>query len=258
MVQLAAVHTPFVHVGAVLGHCAFVAQLETEHIPVVALQNGVAAPEPLTADTHAVVAVAAVHGTWHTPPTHCCVVDTHWLLELHAAAHTPPTQYGVSGVVAQFADVRHPGVVTFAAHTPPCGSHGTRARARFGATGACGEAARGFPSLFRAGVPALEDALGRGCDFTRAMTQAFFAVLAALDDTNLLHRGGREGLIFARECARRFLSAGGVFAPVWRVRAADIHARFVGRGLNPGGAGDMLACAAFVHFIAGRTAWASR
>ena len=141
-----------------------------------------------------------------------------------------------------------------AAHTPPCESHGTRARVRFGAPGARGEAARGFPSLFRAGYPALEDAVGGGCDFNRAMTQAFFAVLAALDDTNLLHRGGREGLIFARECARRFLSAGGVFAPAWRVRAGDIHTRFVGRGLNPGGAGDMLACAAFVHFVAGPSA----
>jgi triphosphoribosyl-dephospho-CoA synthase len=138
-----------------------------------------------------------------------------------------------------------------AAHAPPCGSHGTRARVRFGASGACGEAARGFPSVVRVGLPALEDAIGRGCDFNSAMTQAFFNILVALDDTNLLHRGGREGLVFARECASLFLSAGGVFAPGWRARALDIHARVVARGLNPGGAGDMLACAAFVHFASG-------
>lgn len=141
-----------------------------------------------------------------------------------------------------------------AAHELPSRSHGARARERFGVRGARGEAARGFPVLFNAGCPALEEALVRGCDFTRAMTQAFFAILAALDDTNLLHRAGREGLVFAQGGARRFLEGGGVFEPGWRARAGDLHWRFVERGLNPGGAGDMLACAAFVHFVAEKAA----
>ena len=38
--------------------------------------------------------------------------------------------------------------------------------------------------------------------------QAFFALLRSVDDTNLLHRGGADGLAFARREASRFLVEG--------------------------------------------------
>ncbi|KVU85023.1 hypothetical protein WL38_25890 [Burkholderia ubonensis] len=51
-----------------------------------------------------------------------------------------------------------------------------------------------------------------------ARVDACFALIAALDDTNLLHRGGQAGLAFARATARAFvaqrrLSLGGATAP---------------------------------------------
>ena len=74
-----------------------------------------------------------------------------------------------------------------------------------------------------------------------ARVQAFFALLAAVDDTNLLHRGGIEGLRFAQAAARRFLAEGGVTRPGWQARAADVHRAFVARRLSPGGCADLLA-----------------
>ena len=51
------------------------------------------------------------------------------------------------------------------------------------------------------------------------MVQTLFALMAALDDTNLLHRGGPAGLDFVQAEARRFLDRGGVFRSDWRAEA---------------------------------------
>lgn len=127
-------------------------------------------------------------------------------------------------------------------------SHGAMARRRHGAGGAPREAANGFPSVFDVGLPTLRAApRSSGGDAEAARVQAFFALLAVLEDTNLLHRAGAEGLRYAQQEARHFLRDGGVSAAGWRARAAAVHRSFVARRLSPGGAADMLAMSLFVH-----------
>ena len=87
-------------------------------------------------------------------------------------------------------------------------------------------------------MPALRAAAG---DARAARVQACFALIAVLEDTNLLHRGGAEGLRYAQRCAQRFLDAGGVRQPHWQTRAQAVHHAFVERHLSPGGAADVLA-----------------
>ena len=126
-------------------------------------------------------------------------------------------------------------------------SHGSMARLRFGAGGARMEAALGFPSVYRIGLPALRR--GRRTapgDAEAARVEACFALIAAVEDTNLLHRGGPDGLRFAQAAARDFLDQGGVGAPDWRDRARSIHDSFVARRLSPGGSADLLAMTLFV------------
>jgi triphosphoribosyl-dephospho-CoA synthase len=126
-------------------------------------------------------------------------------------------------------------------------SHGSRARLRFGAGGARMEAAQGFPSVYRVGLPALRwGACNVPGDGEAARVEACFALIAALEDTNLLHRGGPPGLQFARRAARRFLDQGGVGRPGWRRRAQAVHEGFVARRLSPGGSADLLAMTLFV------------
>ena len=79
-----------------------------------------------------------------------------------------------------------------------------------------------------------------------ARVHAFFALLASLDDTNLLHRGGVDGLAFAQASAKAFLDAGGVGSPDWRDRAVALHRAFVARRLSPGGSADLLAVTLFL------------
>jgi triphosphoribosyl-dephospho-CoA synthase len=126
-------------------------------------------------------------------------------------------------------------------------SHGSKARRRFGAGGARIEAARGFPSVYDIGLPALRrGALYAPGDAEAARVEACFALIAALEDTNLLHRGGLAGLRFARRATRTFLAEGGVSQADWRARALSVHASFVARRLSPGGSADLLAMTLFV------------
>ncbi|MDF0516937.1 triphosphoribosyl-dephospho-CoA synthase MdcB [Bradyrhizobium yuanmingense] len=126
-------------------------------------------------------------------------------------------------------------------------SHGSVARRRFRAGGARIEAATGFPSVYRIGLPALRRARSVALeDREAARIEACFALIASVEDTNLLHRGGLDGLRFAHEEARRFIACGGVSAPGWRARAQTIHESFVTRRLSPGGSADLLAMTLFV------------
>ncbi|MCJ9732514.1 triphosphoribosyl-dephospho-CoA synthase, partial [Bradyrhizobium sp. PRIMUS42] len=79
--------------------------------------------------------------------------------------------------------------------------------------------------------------------------QTCMKLIADVTDTNLLHRGGAEGLRFAQASASAFLAAGGVGSPGWRGRAAEIHQAFVVHNLSPGGSADLLAMALFVDRI---------
>ncbi|WP_321896024.1 triphosphoribosyl-dephospho-CoA synthase MdcB [Burkholderia cepacia] len=129
-------------------------------------------------------------------------------------------------------------------------SHGERASRRYGVGGARREAADGFTTVYAVGLPALRRARrDLPGDPEAARVDACFALIAALDDTNLLHRGGQDGLEFAQAIARAFVARGGVRARDWRLRAAAAHRAFVARRLSPGGAADLLAMSVFVDAL---------
>ncbi|HEX7816450.1 triphosphoribosyl-dephospho-CoA synthase MdcB [Dyella sp.] len=134
------------------------------------------------------------------------------------------------------------------------GSHGEVARRRHGAGGARQEAATGFPGIYATGLPALRHAAKLHDDAEAVRVHACMALIAHTEDTNLLHRGGRDGLHFARQSAAAFLRRGGVGQHHWRDDAIAVHRAFVERRLSPGGAADLLAMSLFVQTL-GRDAW---
>ena len=126
-------------------------------------------------------------------------------------------------------------------------SHGGVARRKYGAGGARVEAARGFPSVYEVGLPTMRDAWADFRDDPESVrVQTCFALIAALEDTNLLHRGGQRGLRYARRAAEAWLQEGGISNPRWRESAYSIHQSFVSRWLSPGGSADLLAMTLFV------------
>lgn len=129
-------------------------------------------------------------------------------------------------------------------------SHGARVARYYGVGGARTEAALGFPSIYHLAIPALAtgNQLARD-DAEAARVHACMALIASVADTNLLHRGGPQGLAFAQKTANGFLEAGSVGQPDWRIKAIQLHNAFVTRNLSPGGCADLLAMALFVQKI---------
>ena len=131
-------------------------------------------------------------------------------------------------------------------------SHGAQAARAHALRGANAEAVAGFPVLFETTFPALQTALQQGLTVETARLQAFFATLAVLADTNLVHRGGLAGLRWARAAARAWLQGGGAARPDAVVHAAALHREFVARRLSPGGSADMLAAACWLQRVTAR------
>lgn len=128
-------------------------------------------------------------------------------------------------------------------------SHGSVVARKFGIVGARMEASLGFPSIYRYALPVLCDASMAASDPESIRVQACFSLIAATEDTNLVHRGGMMGLRFAQREARRFLRAGGIRQPAWLTQAIAIHEAFVARRLSAGGSADLLAMSLFVRDI---------
>jgi triphosphoribosyl-dephospho-CoA synthase len=116
---------------------------------------------------------------------------------------------------------------------------------KYGIGGVRREAADGFPSIYRRGLPALRASPDRKA----ARVQAFFALLDGAEDTTLLKRGGLDGHEFAQARVRAFLDAGGIGQASWKESAQEIHREFVARNLTAGGVADLLAATVFVEKI---------
>ena len=117
---------------------------------------------------------------------------------------------------------------------PAAGSHGQRARQRYGASGARGEALAGFPHARHAWA-ALARPGGRDA--------ALLTLLAEVEDTNLLHRGGPEGLALVQSRARSILAAS---PPAYGEGLLELDRACIARTLSPGGSADLLALALFL------------
>ncbi len=128
-------------------------------------------------------------------------------------------------------------------------SHGAQVRRRYGHRGARHEAAAGFPTVLQVGLPEYRRVKARTGSPELGAVQCLFALMARLDDTNLLWRAGPQGLHFAQTRAREFLAAGGVFSPDWPARAQRIGQEFEVRALSPGGSADLLGVTLFLDAL---------
>jgi len=133
------------------------------------------------------------------------------------------------------------------------GHKGERARLEHGVGGARGQAADGFPQVVEQALPMLRLSRARGDGEAQARINALLAVMARLDDTCLLARGGKPALLATQRGARRVLAAGGAATPIGRRLLARLEARMHAQRVSPGGAADLLAAALLLDRIGGAT-----
>ena len=106
-------------------------------------------------------------------------------------------------------------------------------------TGARGEAASGFPHVVGVALPALYAG--------QALPDVFLRLVATVDDTCVLHRGGSEARTIAQRGARTALRAGGCKTAQGRSSIRALERALIARNASPGGCADLLAAAVFLR-----------
>ena len=113
-------------------------------------------------------------------------------------------------------------------------------------TGARGEAASGFATVRKHSLPAYLAALDGGLGEERGLHDALLHLLAHNLDTNVVARGGMDGLAFVQSYARGLLSMSDVCAQTRLAQLSNFDQALIARHLSPGGSADLLAVTWFL------------
>ena len=119
------------------------------------------------------------------------------------------------------------------------GTHGAEAKRSFKVGGALENARAAYPELFADWLPYY---LSLECDPFRCH-KTLLHIMTTLDDTNILHRRGEEGLARAKSEAARLLedfSESGL---------SSLNKDFIRENISPGGSADMLSLTIFINSI---------
>ncbi|GAU78266.1 triphosphoribosyl-dephospho-CoA synthase [Fusibacter sp. 3D3] len=118
-----------------------------------------------------------------------------------------------------------------------------------GLTGARGEAASGYLSAKKWGLPIIEEALSKGMSLNDAMVQALLVLICHLDDSNVIGRHDYETLELSRAKARSVLEAGGVYTASGQnaIKAYDLWC--IEHYISHGGCADLLAVSIYLKLL---------
>ena len=128
-------------------------------------------------------------------------------------------------------------------------SHGDVVKARYGATGARGEAYSGFPHVVQVGLPALRMARSSGSTEANSRLFALLSIMVRLEDTCVLYRGGDEGLTAVQKGAADVLFAGGPGSAAGNEAMLRLDQALITKRLSPGGSADLLAATLFLDAL---------
>jgi triphosphoribosyl-dephospho-CoA synthase len=173
-------------------------------------------------------------------------VNTHrgaiWALGLLVTAAAQPHETGRHGGLAVAVAARAGTLARLPDRGAPVrtGHKGELACLEHGVGGARGQAQAGFPQVTKHALPTLRLSRTRGDAEDAARINALMAVIAELDDTCLLARGGPQALLAARSGASRVLQSGGAGAQAGRQALHALEADMRKRHVSPGGAADLL------------------
>ena len=119
------------------------------------------------------------------------------------------------------------------------GTHGSLARNRHGVGGALAAAQSAWPQLFDDWLPFYRYLKDDPCREHKTLLR----IMATLDDTNVLYRGGEEAARQVKEGAQRLLERYSEYG------MKRLNAEFVSMNISPGGSADMLALTVFYDEI---------
>lgn len=123
---------------------------------------------------------------------------------------------------------------------------GTRLYIERKITGIRGQVCEGFPAVRDLALPILQNALKQGATRNDAGILALLHLITKVEDTNLYHRGGEEGVRYAKDYAKKLCNLQRL--PT-KEEVAKMDTEFIQRKLSPGGCADLLAITYFFESL---------
>ncbi len=172
----------------------------------------------------------------------CSLSDLHRLPNAQTLLPVPANQHVSGHTPDKMESV--PGTKTHSVSLP---TNGERIFSSYGIRGARGEAAAGFPSAVRIGLPALKNRIAAGFSLNDAAAMTLLTLVSEVDDTNMIHRGGPELAKKSKEQAKYLLST--VTQENFKEILHTLDSRYISENLSPGGCADLLAVSLMFYFL---------
>lgn len=128
-------------------------------------------------------------------------------------------------------------------------SKGKVASLRYKITGAKEEAQLGFPSIIKLALPTLRKSRADGDDEKTARLNTLLTLMANIDDTCILSRGGEYALSSMRNTCQHILDEGGAKSENGISAILKLDLRMIEENISPGGAADLLAATLFIDAL---------
>jgi triphosphoribosyl-dephospho-CoA synthase len=128
-------------------------------------------------------------------------------------------------------------------------TNGKRVKEEYGVNGARGEAQQGFPHIREIALPVLHESRNRGIKEEMCRLNTLIALMANLDDTCILHRGGTQVLTATKEISSKILILGGVWTQTGWKLLEELNQFLIKCNASPGGSADLLAATIFLESI---------
>lgn len=157
-----------------------------------------------------------------------------------AAGRLSPENWTAEALLAQCAAMTQGIVAADFAHVTleTAKTAGERIYAQYGLSGVRGQAEAGFPAVKDVGLPMLHQCLQAGLSLNDAGAVTLLHLLAATDDTNLIHRSDRKTQLAVQAQVAQLLAAT-PFPCAAEIEKLDKE--FIEKNLSPGGSADLLA-----------------
>lgn len=137
----------------------------------------------------------------------------------------------LAGAIARLPDRAQPEFIT----------HGDVVRNRYGIAGARGEASDGFPHVIDGGLPTLRKQREAKWSERICRLDALMCLMAEVNDSCVLYRGGTEALSLVKSGARAVLRVGGYGSTHGRKLMGELDRQLIAKHISPGGSADLLA-----------------
>jgi triphosphoribosyl-dephospho-CoA synthase len=126
-------------------------------------------------------------------------------------------------------------------------TYGEKLYLHYGFTGIRGEVASGFETVQRETFQILRGFKKEiDLELNDLLLEVLLRLMQSAEDTNLVTRGGLDGLVFAKRQAREFIEAGGMKQEQAHEKLSAMNRLFCDKRLSPGGSADLLSVAVFL------------